>query len=250
MWDRFFKAQNYGIPTYKHESLPVYQTKEFSFYRCVQFNEGLYYKTASELHNGNLRICSGRYSKLFPNQKLSYWADSPATARAEVKKHGATNNLLTFWAYDDTSSFIPTVLDREQLIIIDGRKAGIQSIIDKVDNELEVTDEEKNTINEIMSLEPDCLVFDSHAYKGGENFIFFEKGFGKLSLREIQLRLGDRKSPHSKSICCAGTSDYVPYLESYGEYFAPVLKVLMNEEYLQSEEYKLRELGYKQSWQR
>lgn len=246
MWSKVFKAQNYGIPTYKHQTLPVYQTQEFSFYRCVQFNEGLYYKTASELHNGNLRICSGRYSKLFPNQRLSYWADSPATARAEVKKHGATNNLLTFWAYDDTSSFIPTVLDRELLIIVDGRKAGIQPIIDKVDNGHQVTDEEKNTINEILSLEPDCLVFDSHAFKGGENFIFFEKGFRKLSLREIQLRLGDRKSPRSKSIYCAGTSDYVPYLESYGEYFAPILKVQRNDEYFQSEEYKLRKSVYKQ----
>lgn len=249
MWGKVFKSQNFGIPTYKHNTLPIYQTKEFDFFRCVQFNDNLYYKTVSELFNGNLRVCMGRYSKLFPNQRLSYWADSAKTARAEVKKHGATNNLLTFWAYDDNSSFIPTVLDREDLIIVDGRKAGIQSIIDKVDNGQQVTDEEQKTINDIMSLDPDCLVFDSHAYKGGENFIFFEKGFRKLSLRRVRLRLGDRQFPRSNQICCAGTCDYTPYLESYGEYFIPILKTSKNEAYMQSEEYKLRKLGYEQSRQ-
>lgn len=248
MWSRVFKAQSYNMPTYKHKSLPVYQTKEFDFFRCVQFNDGLYYKTVSELHSGNLRTCTGRYAKLFPNQKLSYWADSPATARAEVKKHGATNNLFTFWAYDDSSSFIPTVLDREELIIIDGREAGVQSIIDKVDNDQQITDEEKAIINEIMSLDPDCLAFDSHAYKGGENFIFFEKGFKKLSLRRVRLRLGDRQFPRSNFISCAIGSDYTPHLESYGEYFAPVLKVQKDNAYMQSEEYALRKLGYDKSW--
>ncbi|MDE6284902.1 MAG: hypothetical protein K2M17_04080 [Bacilli bacterium] len=237
------------MPTYKHATLPVYQTKEFDFFRCVQFDDSLYYKTASELHNGNLRVCSGRYAKLFPNQKLSYWANSSQVARAEVKKHGATNNLFTVWAYDDNSSFIPTVLDREELIIVDGRQAGVQDIIDKVDNEQPISTKEQKVIDEIMALNPDCLVFDSHALKGGENFIFFEKGFKKLSLRQVKLSLGGRHS-RSNYIFCAGTCDYMPYLESYGDYFMPILKTARNEAYTQSEEYQLRKRGYDQSWQR
>lgn len=99
-WGREFISQSYGRPTYKHKELPVYITDEFNFFRCVEFNDEFYGKTASALFNGNLRTCSGRYAKLFPNQKLSYWANSPTTARAEIKKHGAGKNILTFWAYD------------------------------------------------------------------------------------------------------------------------------------------------------
>ena len=44
----------------------------------------------------------------------------------------------------------------------------------------------------LLAQAPDCLVFDSHAKKGGENFIFFEKGFQKLSLRQLRLRFGKR----------------------------------------------------------
>lgn len=32
------------------------------------------------------------------------------------------------------------------------------------------------------------MAYDSHAKNGGENFIFFEKGFKKLALRQLQLR--------------------------------------------------------------
>lgn len=100
-WERAFISQSYGRPIYKHEQLSVYITDEFNFFRCVEFKADFYGKTASTLFNGNLRICSetNRYAKLFPNQKLSYWADSPDTARAEIKKHGAGSNILTFWAY-------------------------------------------------------------------------------------------------------------------------------------------------------
>lgn len=65
-------------------------------------------KTVSELHRGNLRVSrkDNRYSNIFPGQKLSYWADSPQTARAEVKKWEAGNDLLTFWAYDDGSRLV------------------------------------------------------------------------------------------------------------------------------------------------
>lgn len=247
-WKKLFKAQNYNQLTYKHNKLPVYKTKEFDFYRCVEFQEGLYYKTASELHNGNLRICTGRYTKLFPGQMLSYWADSPDTARAEVKVHGANKNLLTFWAYDDTSSFMPITEDIELLTIIDGRKCGIQDLIDKADHEEELTAEEKKFLEDIMLCEPDALAYDSRAKQGGENFIFFEKGFKKLSLREVSLRFGERNAKNSANICCAGTSDYTPYLESYGKYFAPICKVKRNEQYLNSPEHLSKSQFKERNW--
>ena len=129
---------------------------------------------------------------MFPNQKLSYWADSPITARAEIKKHGAGNNILTFWAYDDGTSTFPTLQNQEPLIIIDGRKCGVQDLLDKADNGMLFTKTEQDYMASLLAQEPDCLVFDSHAKKGGENFIFFEKGFQKLSLRQLRLRFGKR----------------------------------------------------------
>ena len=239
-WNKIFKSQSYNQPTYKHSQFPIYQTKEFDFFRCVQFDDDFYGKTVSELHAGNLRKCTGRYASLFPNQMLSYWANSPKTARAEVKKHGANNNLITFWSYDDSSSFMPTIEELEMLIIIDVRGCGLQKLFDKVDSGINITNEEVELLSEIMSCKPDALAYDSHAVKGGENFIFFEKGFKKLSLRETRLRLGEEKGKNMACICCAGTCDYVPYLESYGEYFAPIAKVGKNDKYLHSEEYLTR----------
>ena len=170
-WEKTFKSQDYGRPIYKHINLPVYITDEFDFYRCVEFNSSFYGKTASTLFNGNLRICSGRYSKLFPNQKLSYWADSPATARAEIKKHGAGNNILTFWAYDDATSTFPTFPNQEPLIIIDGRKCGVQELIDKADSGIPLSKDEQRDMKELLAQEPDCLVYDSHARQSGEKLL-------------------------------------------------------------------------------
>lgn len=237
---RVFISQDYGRLIYKHKNLPVYITDEFNFFRCVEFNNEFYEKTASILFNGNLRKCTGRYSKLFPNQKLSYWADSPITARAEIKKHGAGNNILTFWAYDDGTSTFPTLQDQEPLIIIDGRKCGVQDLLDKADNGMQLTKAEQDYMASLLAQEPDCLVFDSHAKKGGENFIFFEKGFQKLSLRQLRLRFGKRDGGNHNLIVCADTCDYAPYIESYGQYFMPKAKVAMEQTYLQSNEYILR----------
>ena len=98
---------------------------------------------------------------------LNYiWADSPQTARAEVKKWEAGNGLLTFWSYDDGSSLVPTVYPAEYLRIIDG-----------------VIGREK----------PDCLAYRSEAKEGGVCFLFFEQRFRKLSLREVSLRPGSYK---------------------------------------------------------
>lgn len=170
-----FKSNDYLRTIYKHQSLPVYITDEFNFYRCVEFSDNFYGKTAYELHAGNLRKCTGRYSKLFPNQRISYWADSPNTSRAEIKKHGASNNIITFWAYDDATSTIPITDNDELLIIIDGRKCGVQKLIDKIDDGNALTISEENMMKRILEQNPDCLVYDSRAYKGGENYIFLEK---------------------------------------------------------------------------
>ena len=140
------------------------------------FKEEFYGVLATDLFKGNLRDCSGRYSSLFPNQKISYWADSVMTARAEVKKHGAGCNLLTFWAYDDASSFEPCLGSFEMFYIADGRKCGVQELIDKVDNGIQLTKAEKKLMGDILKEPIDGIAYDSRAYPGGENFIFLERG--------------------------------------------------------------------------
>lgn len=251
-WERAFISQSYGRPIYKHEQLSVYITDEFNFFRCVEFKADFYGKTASTLFNGNLRICSetNRYAKLFPNQKLSYWADSPDTARAEIKKHGAGSNILTFWAYDDGASTFPILQNEELLTIIDGRKTGVQELIDKADKKIELSNSEQNYINDLMAQEPDCLGYDSHAKNGGENFIFFEKGFKKLALRQLQLRFSKNNGGNVNRIVCADTSDYIPFIESYGMCFQPKVRVKMDKSYLLSDEYLQRKEVYEKFCQK
>ena len=250
IWHREFISQDYGRPIYKYKELPVYMTNEFDFFRCVEFRKEFYGKTASNLFNGNLRECTGRYSKLFSNQKLSYWADSATTARAEIKKHGAGNNILTFWAYDDGTSTFPMLLEQEPLVIIDGRKCGVQELIDKADNNIQLTEAESKYLTSLLSVNPDCLVFDSHAKEGGENFIFFEKGFRKLSLRQIRLRFGRKDGGSHNRIVCADTCDYFPFIKSYGECFMPKAKIVMDQSYLQNDEYLSRQRILEGSYQK
>lgn len=238
------------VDQYTNKKMPVYVTDEFDFFRCVEFKKEFYGKTASYLFNGNLRECTGRYSKLFPNQKLSYWADSAATAMAEIKKHGAGNNILTFWAYDDGTSTFPTLIEQEPLVAIDGRKCGVQELIDKVDKNIQLTEAEIKYLTSILSVNPDCLVFDSHAKEGGENFIFFEKGFRKLSLRQLRLRFGRKDGGSHNRIVCADSCDYTPYIKSYGECFMPKAKIVMNQKYLQSDEFLSRQQILKESYQK
>lgn len=59
-WSREFISQNYDRPIFKLKDLPVYETDEFDFYRCVEFKDDFYGKTASSLFNGNLRECTGK----------------------------------------------------------------------------------------------------------------------------------------------------------------------------------------------
>lgn len=237
-----FPNQYYGPAIWKYEELPLLQTSEFNFFRCVEFNESFYGKTISELHQGNLRLSrvDNRYSNLFPGQKLSYWADSPRTARAEVKKWGATNNLLTFWAYDDASSFIPTIYPRNDLRVIDGIHFGFETILKKLELKIQLSSDERAFIDRIAQEEPDCLAYRSEACKTGTCFLFFEHGFRKLSLREVSLRLGDHPGKNKAFIPCASSSDFTPGLKSYGYYFLPKAKKRYNKEYEASDEYILR----------
>lgn len=94
----FFPNHTGNLSILKHKSMPMVMTGEFDFYRCIPFSDKLYGKTVSELHAGNLRLSrsDNRYSNLFPGQRLSYWADSPETARAEAKRWGANNTMYLY----------------------------------------------------------------------------------------------------------------------------------------------------------
>lgn len=236
----------------KHKELPIYKTGEFDFYRCVPFSDVFYGKTVSELHQGNLRDRRSwnRYSMLFSGQKVSYWADSKRTAFAEMQKHGQGHNLLTFFAYDDATSSFPTLSKkRDVLTIIDGRGMGFHEILEKDDKGIPLSEEDKKLISKIEDENPDCLAYWSVARQGGVNFLFFEKGFRKLALREVRLRLGDDATKNKNCIYCAGTSDYTAWLKSYGDYFLPKAKIRHDDNYELTEEF-LRRQKINQYWRK
>lgn len=126
-----FKNHSYFSQILEHKDLPIYKTNEFDFFRCVNVGDWVYGKTINKLHAGNLRMNTneGRYSKLFPNEKISYWADSKSTALSEIKKHNGNKNYLTFWAYDDSSSTFPILDNDESLIIINGIDLNFHKIL-------------------------------------------------------------------------------------------------------------------------
>lgn len=246
-----FKNHAFCSEVLKHKELPIYKTYEFDFFRCVNVSDWAYEKTVSELHKGNLRKNNNhdnRYSKLFPNNKISYWADSKETALAEIKKHGGNRDYLTFWSYDDVSSTFPTLGIDEPLIIIDGRDIGFAAILQKIEKSIPLTKKENDIIKQIELENPDCLAYNSHAHPKGTNFLFFEKGFNKLSLREVKLYLGESKSKNTNTICCAVSSDYSPIIKNYGYYFKPITKTDYDFNYELTDEYKHRnknlELSY------
>ena len=237
MWSRLFESQAYNRPTYQFDGLPIYETGEFDFYRCVEFNGSFYGKLVYELHKGNLRFSNGRYSSLFPNQKISYWAGSKRTAIKEMRAHNQGKNYICFWAYDDGTSTFPLYGKWEDLLILDGRKEyGIAEIINKAENNIPLTKDEKSFLDRVMDQNPDCLAYSSFADNGGENFIFFESGFKKLAIREVQLSLNGCRNRNA--ITCAVSCDYNPYPKSYAESFQPIARVGTNQEFLKSKEFK------------
>ncbi len=237
----FYSNHYLSVPIYKHKSLPIVETGEFDFFRCVPFQDSFYGKTVSELHAGNLRMSQGRYSNIFPGEKISYWASDRETARAEVKKHGANSNLLTFFAYDDATASFPTLSkERDLLVIIDGIHFGFLEILLKIENGIELTKGEKSLVQQIKQENPDCLAYESEIDRTKTNYVFFEKGFKKLAVRELRLRLGSEQKISKNIIWCAGTCDYTAYLESYGEFFLPKARLGRDSSYTNSEEYKSR----------
>lgn len=244
-----FSNHSYLSQVLKHKKLPIYITEEFSFYRCVNVEDWVYGKTISELHAGNLRSNdnNGRYSRLFPNERISYWADSPSTALCEIKKHGGNKNYLTFWAYDDASSTFPTLDNSEPLVIIDGRDLNFKEILLKIEENKKLTKEEIELIELIKVERPDCLAYKSVAAKSGVNFLFFEKGFKKLSLRQVKLYWGEKQSKNTARVTCADTCDYTPYVKGYGMCFEPIARKKFNNEYKCSEEYQIRFANYKKA---
>lgn len=237
-----FPNQDFGVSIHKHKNLPIFETNSFDFFRCIPFNESFYGKSVMELHNGNLRIkkAGNRYSNIFPGQKLSYWADSPQTARAEVKHWGANNNLITFWAYDDGSSSIPTIYPPEPLYIIDGREIEFNKILIKQNNGEKLNSKEQDIVDSIAYEKPDCLAYESEQRQGGMNYLFFEQGFKKLSLRQVSLRLGSEPSKNYNKVICATGSDYSPYLKGYCAMFMPKAKVEYNDNVANSDDIKLK----------
>ena len=147
---------------------------------------------------------------------------------------------MTFWAYDDGSSFIPTIYPAENIRIIDGINMGFDKILKKINDHEELTSREKDFIDKIRCEKPDCLAYYSEARAGGICFLFFEQGFKKLSLREVALRLGDYKGKNTAKITCAVTSDFKPILEGYGYYFSPIARTEYDDKYTTSDEYILR----------
>ncbi|MBB6713891.1 hypothetical protein [Clostridium gasigenes] len=241
-----FRNHSYLSQVLKHKKLPIYKTYEFDFFRCVNVADWVYGKTINELHAENLRMNNneGRYSKLFPNEKISYWADSKSTALSEIKKHNGNKDYLTFWAYDDASSTFPILDNDESLVIIDGIDLNFHKILLKIESAEELTIEETELVELIKKERPDCLAYKSVANKDGLNFLFFEKGFKKLSLREVSLYFGERKSKNTNTIHCAITSDYSPIIKNYGKYFEPIVKERMNSKYEYTEEYKTNLMNY------
>ena len=240
MWTRKFESQSFNIPYSKNKDFQIIQTSEFDFYRCLEFSEDFYGKTISELHAGNLRdICpDNRYASVFSGHKISYWSGDKKTAILETKKHGHCKNRITFHAYDDPSSTFPTTR-YDFLRIIDGREHEIEHALQKIEKDGSLADKEQSLIDSMMQTNPDAVVYRS-VINGKENFIFFENGFKKISLRSVELYLGEYKSRNRNLVACAVTSDYSPVCEAYGCSFEPKARVKMNEEYLDSQEYKER----------
>ena len=121
--------------------------------------------------------------------------------------------------------------------IIDGRALGFHEILEKDDNGIPLSKADKKLISQIEAEKPDCLAYWSVARKGGVNFLFFEKGFRKLAIRELRLRLGDEKGKNKNCIYCAGTCDYTAWLKAYGDFFMPKAQIRHDSNYELSKEF-------------
>lgn len=241
-------GQSLGSSVLRHKDLPIYVTYEFDFFRCVTFRDSFYGKTLSELHSGNLRDnrSGNRYSNLFQNERTSYWSECKRIARSEVKVHEVGKSYLMFWAYDDSSSTFPTS-NETPLHIVNGMDLGFSTLLYKSENSIELSPHEHEVLDLIKEESPDCLVYESRVNPDYRNYLFFERGFKKLSLREVQLTINADGHINRNRISCASTCDYSPSTESYGYYFEPIARKKFDKAYLNSDEFRSRNSGYVQS---
>ena len=98
----------------------------------------------------------------------------------------------------------------------------------------------KKLLQQIEQENPDCLAYESVIDCTKTNYIFFEKGFNKLAVRDVRLRIDENGIINKNRIVCAGTCDYSAWLENYGEMFLPKAKIDRDPNYLLSEEFKKR----------
>ncbi len=236
-------------PVFRHTDLPVYTTVEFDFFRCVAFDNSFYGRTVSELHAGNLRECraENRYSDLFKNEKTSYWSEGMSVARSEVRSHRHCSSYLMFWAYDDTSSTFRTIPDSSRLYIINGMELGFSKILCKSENSVELFESELEIMDRIRSESPDGLVYDSRVKPNNRNYLFFERGFRKLSLRQVSLTIRENGRVNRNRVACATSSDYHPSIKEYGWCFEPIAKLKFDQKYLESEEYISRNNNFRRN---
>lgn len=245
---KIYPNTSYRQEILKHRNLPIFCLKEFNFYRIIEFKTEFYKKTVSELHGNNLRepIVNNRYSNLFDLGKVSYWSSDENTAKKEFIFHNnEAKNFIIFHSYDDFTSTIPIMDINENLIIVDGTKLlGFSEILEKYENNIEFTNKEKELINKIEKFNPDCIAYNSKRNPIGVNYMFFEKGFKKLALKEIKLKIKIKNTTHQNQIICAHSSDYLPLIKNYGYYFDSIAKVKFNEKYLNTSEYMKRKEIY------
>ena len=121
-----------------------------------------------------------------------------------------------FQAYDDTSSTFRTILDSSGLYIINGMELEFSKILYKSENSVELSESELEIMDRIRSESPDCLVYDSHVRPNNRNYMFFERGFRKLSLRRVSLTIRENGRVNRNKVVCATSSDYYPFIKEYG----------------------------------
>ena len=81
---------------------------------------------------------------------------------------------------------------------------------------MELSESELEIMDRIRSESPDCLVYDSHVRPNNRNYMFFERGFRKLSLRRVSLTIRENGRVNRNKVVCATSSDYYPFIKEYG----------------------------------
>lgn len=222
----------------RHNQLPIYMIGDGTFFKCREFSHSSYGKTISMLHAENLKNMDNEnpLTQLFPGEKLSYWSSKKKCAREKNKAQASSNSVITFEAYDDASAFCPTTDYDYGLYVVDGNDPMIYKILDKTNKKIGLNEDEKELMKTILDTKPDGIAYSSELNMNTD-FIFFERGFDKLSLKTVHIRI-DRNN--AKEIYCAISSDYNADCKSYGYYFEPVLRKKYDASYEQSEEYLRR----------